>query len=218
MPTSDPDLYGVFHGTVVDREDPEVLGRVRVLIPGVIEPASEWALPDGTAGGGSAGRGKYAVPEKGADIFVQFLMGDPDRPIYRPGHWGKPDGQTEAPTYLAGMSKTDGPNVRVEETKNFLLVFDDRAGHEQILIKDKNNAAGLIRIAGGKVYAGDESADEPFVKGNQWKAGMEALFDAIVAITHPTAVGPSGPPINAAAFTALKAQLGAKLSAIVFGK
>lgn len=215
---TDPDLYGVFHGTVVDREDPKVLGRVRVLVPGLIEPASEWALPDGTAGGGSAARGKYAVPELGADVFVQFLMGDVDRPIYRPGHWGEPGGQTEVPTYLAGLSKTDAPNVRVEETKNFLLVFDDREGHEQILIKDKNNAAGVIRIAGGKVYFADAAADQPFVQGLEWKAGMEDTYDQIGLITVTTAVGPSSTPLNAAAFVALKAALPAQLSAVVFGK
>lgn len=39
------------------------------------------------------------------------------------------------------------------------------------------------------------------------KAWLESLLDQLVAETHPTAVGPSGPPVNAPAYVAIKAQL-----------
>lgn len=209
-------LYSVMHmGTVADRSDPEKLGRVRLIVPGIFQATapSPWAWPLGTLKGGSAQRGAFFVPEKGADVAVFFKMGDPEQPHYLAGHWGKPDGTSEIPTSTVG-----DPDVGAIETKNFLIVFDDRSGSEQLLIKDKTNAAGVIRIAGGKIYQGDAAADEPFVKGNQWKAGMEAILDAVVALTVPTGVGPSGPPINSAAFVAQKAALAAKLSAIIYGK
>lgn len=37
---------------------------------------------------------------------------------------------------------------------------------------------------------------------------LDKLIDALLVQTHPTGVGPSGPPINAADFAALKVQLG----------
>lgn len=51
---------------------PKGFGRVRVRIPGLIEPASVSAFPLGTVGGGSERCGFFAVPEKGAKVGVLF--------------------------------------------------------------------------------------------------------------------------------------------------
>jgi hypothetical protein len=63
------------------------------------------------------------------------------------------------------------------------------------------NKDGEIQIKAGTV------AIEKTVLGETLKAKLEALIDAINAITVPTGVGPSGTPINAATFTTLKSQL-----------
>ncbi len=137
--TEDPRYTGLYIGQVVDQEDPEGLGRVRVKIPGLVEPASAWAFPLGTVGGGSDRRGFFAVPEKGAEVGVLFHQGDVDHPYYLCGHWGKPDGQTEVPEPARDLSKEETPQVRAFETGRFLLAFDDRAGKEALLIKDKRS-------------------------------------------------------------------------------
>ena len=132
-------LDGLHVGEVVDREDPEGLGRVRVRIPGLVEPASAWAWPLGTLGGGSDRRGFFSVPEKGAEVGVLFHQGDVDHPHYLCGHWGKPDGQAEVPEPARGLSKEDTPRVRAFETERFLLYFDDREGKEAFVVKDKTS-------------------------------------------------------------------------------
>jgi hypothetical protein len=43
--------------------------------------------------------------------------------------------------------------------------------------------------------------------GNDWKAIMSDLIQAITQIVVPTGVGPSGTPINAAQFNAIKGRL-----------
>ncbi|MCA2977361.1 MAG: hypothetical protein INH37_03670, partial [Myxococcaceae bacterium] len=75
MSTFDDDIQrndtlrlGLYVGYVTDRNDDAQLGRVRVCIPGVIEPESAWAWPLGTVGGGSKDRGIFAVPEKFAEV------------------------------------------------------------------------------------------------------------------------------------------------------
>lgn len=146
--TEDPRYTALYIGHVVDREDPECLGRVRVRIPGLVEPASAWAFPLGTLGGGSDKRGFYSVPEKGAEVGVLFHQGDIDHPFYLSGHWGRPGGNTEVPEPVRGLSKEDAPKVRAFETERFLLVFDERSGSEGLLLKDK--ASGdLITIDAG---------------------------------------------------------------------
>jgi len=141
--THDPRYTALYIGQVVDRADPERLGRVRVRIPGLIEPASAWAFPLGTVGGGSDRRGFFAVPENGADVGILFHQGDPDHPHYLAGHWGKPDGVTELPEPARDLSAAETPEVRVFETGRFLLVFDDRAGREALVIKDKRSGDQL---------------------------------------------------------------------------
>jgi uncharacterized protein involved in type VI secretion and phage assembly len=135
--TDDPRYTALYIGEVVDREDPECLGRVRVRIPGLVDPASPWAFPLGTVGGGSDRRGFFSVPEKGAEVGVLFHQGDIDHPFYLSGHWGKPNGQAEVPEPARGLAKEETPQVRAFETKRFLLAFDDRDGKEAFLIKDK---------------------------------------------------------------------------------
>jgi uncharacterized protein involved in type VI secretion and phage assembly len=137
--TDDPRYTALYIGEVVDREDPEGLGRVRVRIPGLVDPASPWAFPLGTVGGGSDRRGFFSVPEKGAEVGVLFHQGDVDHPFYLCGHWGKPSGQAEVPEPARSLPKEETPQVRAFETKRFLLAFDDREGKEAFLIKDKKS-------------------------------------------------------------------------------
>lgn len=132
-------LPGLYLGEVVDREDPESLGRVRVRIPGLVEPSSAWAWPLGTLGGGSDRRGFFSVPEKGAEVGVLFHQGDVDHPHYLCGHWGKPESEAEVPEPVRGLAKEDAPKVRAFETGRFLLLFDDREGKEALVVKDKKS-------------------------------------------------------------------------------
>jgi uncharacterized protein involved in type VI secretion and phage assembly len=134
-----PRHLGLYIGYVVDRADPECVGRVRVRIPGLVEPASAWAFPLGTVGGGSDRRGFFAVPEVGAEVGILFHLGDVDHPYYLSGHWGKPGGATEIPTPAQGLSAAETPQVCAFETARFVLTFDDRAGHETLRIADKTS-------------------------------------------------------------------------------
>ncbi len=184
--TDDPRYTALYIGEVVDREDPESLGRVRVRIPGLVEPSSNWAFPLGTVGGGSDRRGFFAVPEKGSEVGVLFHQGDVDHPYYLAGHWGKPDGKAEVPEPVKDLSKEDAPKVRAFETERFLLVFDDRSGSEKLLLKDKVSE-DLITIDAGvgvRIKTAKDLAIE--VEGNvvvTAKGDASVSADGDVAVT-----------------------------------
>lgn len=122
-------------GMVVDDNDPEEMGRVRVKIEAVIEK-SRWAYPIGTVGGGKTRRGFFNVPEVGSTVGVFFNQGDPDHPHYIAGHWGNQvegaSDEGEDGTQLPERARLpDVPaeakkKVRVFETERWALVFDDR--------------------------------------------------------------------------------------------
>ena len=123
-----PRLYGLYLGTVTDRNDPEQLGRVRVCIPGLMEPQGPWAWPLGGCGGGSQNAGFFAVPALGADVAVFFRAGDLAYPHYLAAHWGKPGGISEVP--IEGRAAS--PENRVLCTPSFRIELDETAGKERL--------------------------------------------------------------------------------------
>ena len=86
--THDSRLLGMYVGYVTKRDDEEQLGRVRVCIPGVLEPESAWAWPLGTSGGGSKDQGFFAVPEEGAEVASSSTRATSTRRTTSRAHWG----------------------------------------------------------------------------------------------------------------------------------
>jgi uncharacterized protein involved in type VI secretion and phage assembly len=128
----------MYLGVVVDRDDPDGLGRVRAMVPGLLEPASGWAWPLGTVGGGGKDRGFFAVPELEAEVAILFHQGDVDQPFYLAAHWGAPSGVSEVPAEAAGS-----PDVRVFATPSFRIVIDERPGRRHLAVIDRATGDGL---------------------------------------------------------------------------
>lgn len=141
--TPDPRFTALYIGTVVDNNDPEKLGRVRIRIPGLIDPGSAFAFPLGTVGGGSAQRGFFNPPDVGAEVGVLFNQGDVDHPYYLCGHWGKPGGQSEVPSAVADATPEEAHDVKSFETRRWAMTFDDRPGRELLRIEDKKTGDNI---------------------------------------------------------------------------
>jgi hypothetical protein len=138
-PAVDLRFLGLHLGVVTDIGDPEGLGRVRLRIPGLVEPASGWAWPLATGGGGAAGCGLFAVPPVGADVGVLFAQADPDAPFWLAGPWGRPDGQSEVP--FEGQA---GPAVRVLSTPTLAVVLDERAGAQVLRLVNRRTGDTVV--------------------------------------------------------------------------
>ena len=118
-------------GEVVDRRDPERLGRVRVRIPGIVEPASAWAKPLGV-GGGAKNRGIFFVPALGAEVGVFFNQGNPDEPHFMAAHWGKPGGVSEVPE----EAQVEEPDVVVLATEDFRIEVNNAEGTRKLRLSN----------------------------------------------------------------------------------
>jgi len=138
--THDTRLPGMYVGYVTHRRDPEQLGRVRVCIPGVLEPFSAWAWPLGTVGGGSKDRGFFTVPEEGAEVAVFFNQGDVDAPYYLSAHWGKPGGESEVPE----EAQKDPPDNRVIATPTFRVELDESADNRKLKLTNRKTGDHLL--------------------------------------------------------------------------
>lgn len=167
----EPRYYGFYFGVVVDNIDPEKLGRVRVKIPGLVEPASDWAWPFGM-GGGSAQSGGWNPPKKGAAVGVMFQGGDIDgETAYFPGWYGK--GEPPAPAKDA--SAEDAANkIKAFESDRHLVVLDGRGGSEQVLIKDKSSGMVIV-MKGDKILLGDENLQVGLTDGVVHAQGIDVF-------------------------------------------
>ena len=126
-------LFGMFVGYVVNREDPQALGRVQVCIPGFIEPHSAWAWPLGTCGGGSKDRGFFAVPELNAEVAVFFNQGELGAPYYISTNWGSPGGESEVPE----EAQKSPPDNRVIATETFRIEMDESEDDHKLRLLNK---------------------------------------------------------------------------------
>lgn len=90
-------LEGTYAGTVESIRDPEKLGRVKVRVAHVHGVSTggagyigttdlPWALPAGMPAGGSKASGGFSqLPFIGDHVWVRFLDGEPEKPIWE---WG----------------------------------------------------------------------------------------------------------------------------------
>lgn len=126
--------YGKYRATVVDNQDPEKLGRLKLQIPSILGTRqSDWALPCMPFGGGSD-HGFFMVPEIDAQVWVEFEEGDIDRPIWTGTFWQSGDD-------VPPEADVEEMSTRLIKTPcGHILQFDDKDGEEKILLRHKTEA------------------------------------------------------------------------------
>jgi uncharacterized protein involved in type VI secretion and phage assembly len=134
-------FYGKYRGFVVDNEDPEHLGRLKVTVPSVLGPevVTGWASPC-TPYGGASNQGCLFVPEPESGVWIEFEEGDLEFPIWVGSFWSKPDGNSELPKPNDGegaqADDVQSPVTRkiIKTLKGHSIQFEDKDGEEMITI------------------------------------------------------------------------------------
>lgn len=135
---------GLYEGFVLDNRDPLGQSRAKLHVLSVAKQTT-WALPFGTAGGGSAQRGGWIVPEVGAQVYVMFVGGNPDRPVYACGSWPTPPSGPLRPVPL----RDDVPPEEAHLVPTLQLCggivsiyVDERPGKRKIVVQDNRIPSG----------------------------------------------------------------------------
>ncbi len=193
--------YGKYEAVVTRTDDPRQIGRLRAKVPAVLGEDVEtgWALPAAPFGGGKD-RGMLMLPCTGDTIWIEFAAGDLSRPIWAGAFWGAPEsagGQDDLATASGAEVPTSediaaGPKRAIIRTQSgHHITFDDDGG--VIIVANGGGKAEIRLTKDGEIICVAEKiklgagAEEALVLGNTFK-------DFFNQHTHPTGVGPSGPP------------------------
>jgi len=148
--------YGVYPANVVDNQDPNQLGRVKISLPdslGGDQPHTEWARMSVFMAG--AHRGAYFLPEVGDEVLVAFENGDPSRPYVLGALWN--DG-APPPEQMDGAGQN---RVKSLHSRNGLLIsLFDGTGEEALLLQTPGGQSVTLQDGkGGSVEIKDASGN-----------------------------------------------------------
>ena len=241
------EYFGKYRGFVTDNEDPDRLGRLKLIVPSLFETSElEWALPC-MPFGGLPEYGFFMIPEVDAQVWVEFEQGNLAYPIWTGTFWQP---KSEVPEEIS----SDGPTARLIKTPSgHILHMEDKEDEEIIHLKhmigsellidekgslaltDQNGATLTIDADAGEIIVADSNGNtmtmsssgttvedsngnkiemaasgitvkgqqvvidgqtvmlggqggEPIIKG-------QSFLSLFMTHMHPTAMGPSGPPI-----------------------
>jgi uncharacterized protein involved in type VI secretion and phage assembly len=168
----DARLPGVVTGTVTNINDPDELGRVKVLFPWLADDAeSDWARVAAPMTGPE--RGFYWLPEVNDEVLVAFEHNDINYPYVLGGLW---NAQDKPPASASDVISSDGTiKQRVIKTRDgHLIILEDSPGEPAIRIIDKTgNNKILIDSTDNKITIqadGDiviEAKKKVMIKGEQ---------------------------------------------------
>ncbi|MCB9765335.1 MAG: baseplate assembly protein [Alphaproteobacteria bacterium] len=109
-------FFGKYRGKVTNNIDPLQQGRLQVAVPSVLGlNVLAWALPCVPFAGNNVGF--HMIPGIGANIWVEFEGGDPDRPIWVGCFWGDGNLLPAIPsTAYTKVIKTDACTLKLDDT------------------------------------------------------------------------------------------------------
>jgi hypothetical protein len=190
--------YGSYEGIVMDNNDPENRGRIKVQCPAIFGEAThpKWIRSRGSFASKKAGW--YLPPQKDDVVWITFLGGKPDFPLWEYGWFlkGEVIPGANKDTYMLCSPKG---HVWVIDEKNNKIYFQYKDGKSVEITKDNVNFGTL----GG--------THVPAVLGDKNETALKELatkIDHIFQALSTSAVTPTdgGAAYKAAIVTYLSGQ------------
>lgn len=125
--------FGVFQGSVTNVEDPEKRGRLKCKIPTVLGDERESAWCDPMIPVVYDTRGDFCMPFLKETVWVMFIEGDVNRPVWCGGWWSK----EKTPL---GQNYVKLDDTRIISYKDFSIVIHENE------VTISNNSTNSIKM------------------------------------------------------------------------
>ncbi|MFJ8113479.1 phage baseplate assembly protein V [Streptomyces sp. NPDC096132] len=154
-------FFGKYRGVVVDNDDPERMGRINARMPAFGDCETGWALPCMPFAG--SGTGFFALPAKGAWVWIEYEQGDRDRPIWTGSWWGSaaemPSAAVTPPQAGKALLRTaDGASLLLDDTPGGGITLQTASGQTIALTAsgiEIDAGQGEIRLKGARISLND---------------------------------------------------------------
>ena len=143
--------YGLYQGVVTNIKDPEKRGRIKVKCPEVLGAETESAWCDPLVPIAYDNGGDFCLPAKNEMVWLQFIAGDANKPVYLGGWW------QEKMTPL-GNTYTKLDNTRIISYKDFSIVV-----HKNEVTISNNKGSNKIKMSDSGILI--ESDKDITIKG-----------------------------------------------------
>lgn len=143
--------YGLYQGVVTNIKDPEKRGRIKVKCPEVLGADTESAWCDPLVPIAYDNGGDFCIPAKNEMVWLQFIAGDANKPVYLGGWW------QEKMTPL-GNTYTKLDNTRIISYKDFSIVI-----HKNEVTISNNKGSNKIKMSDSGILI--ESDKDITIKG-----------------------------------------------------
>lgn len=166
--------YSEYRGFVVSNDDPSKYGRLQITVPGIIDnPTENWVYGTGQYSGKDYG--SQNLPQPGDMIFVTFELGDPNRPLWKHGHFGKGDIPVERQDPNIHWFRTPkGLTVELDDTKEEIRISDTYTN--KVVLSDK----GISFKTEKEIFLGDlERGEDTLTLGNLTADLLKKQNDAL---------------------------------------
>lgn len=143
--------YGKYKGFVVDNDDPENLGRLKVKVPSILgeDVVTGWAMPC-LPYGGANDQGFFFIPEIDAGVWVEFEEGNLEYPVWAGTFWSKPAGASEAPK--PGDAQSPPTRKIIRTVKGNSIELEDKDNEETLIIIEKTNNNKVTMDKNGIIF------------------------------------------------------------------
>ena len=149
-------------GLVLDNEDPDGLGRVKINLPALSEnETGYWARVAAPMAG--PGRGIFFLPEKDDEVLVAFEQGDITRPYVLGALWNGQDKPPETNANVRVIKSPSGHSVRLDDTADAEKIeIIDKSGENSVTIDTQSNSISI------------KSAQDVVIEAPQGKISLRA--------------------------------------------
>jgi uncharacterized protein involved in type VI secretion and phage assembly len=148
-------LYGVYPALVVDIQDPDGQGRVKVTLPWLPDDGggySVWARIATLMAGNN--RGAWFIPDVDDEVLVAFEAGDPRRPYVVGALWNGVDTPHET------MDGAGNNFIKSIRSRNGVKVtLDDQDGQEKLILETPGGQKLTMQDGPGKVEIRDSNGN-----------------------------------------------------------
>ncbi len=149
-------FYGVYPALVVDINDPEGQGRVKVRLPWTPDEDGDtyevWARLSTLMAGSQ--RGTWFIPDVDDEVLVTFEAGDPRHPYVLGGLWNGRDNPPES------MDAAGNNYQKVVHSRNGVkITLDDSDGQEQLILETPGGQTVTLQDGPGSITAEDSNGN-----------------------------------------------------------